>query len=432
VSAADPYAPQSGDTSYDVDSYDLALGYRVRTNRLEGTATIVAVARVDLASFALDLVGLRTTRVRVDGAAARFAAGPRVLRVTPAARIAAGDRFEVEVTYAGAPAPRRSRWGTVGWEELTDGSLVAGQPIGAPTWFPCNDRPDDRARMRMEITVDDGYTVAATGVVGATTRRGGRVTTVFTSGVPTATYLAAVHVGRYRTTPLAGSGAGVVPAVTVTAPPALAAASDRAFSSVPDMLRLFDRLFGAYPQEACALVVTADELEIPLEAQGLAVFGMNHLVPAAQRLVAHELAHQWFGNSVGIARWSDIWLNEGFACYAEWLWSEESGGDDVDACAAEHYRRLAAKPRDLLLVDPGPDDMFDDRVYKRGALALHALRRRLGDGAFFDLLREWTSAHRHALVTTDDFRAAVDRAGGADAVDLLSRWIDREALPALP
>ncbi|PTT16861.1 peptidase M1, partial [Microbacterium sp. HMWF026] len=330
------------------------------------------------------------------------------------------------------PAPRRSRWGIVGWEELTDGSLVAGQPIGAPTWFPCNDRPDDRGRMRMEITVDDGYTVAATGVVGATTRRGGRVTTVFTSGVPTATYLAAVHVGRYRTTPLAGSGAGVVPAVTVAAPPALAAASDRAFSSVPDMLRLFDRLFGAYPQEACALVVTADELEIPLEAQGLAVFGMNHLVPAAQRLVAHELAHQWFGNSVGIARWSDIWLNEGFACYAEWLWSEESGGDDVDACAAEHYRRLATKPRDLLLVDPGPDDMFDDRVYKRGALALHVLRRRLGDGAFFDLLREWTSAHRHALVTTDDFRAAVDRAGGADAVDLLSRWIDREALPNLP
>ncbi len=432
MSGADPYAPQSGDTSYDVDSYDLTLGYRVRTNRLEGTATIVAVARVDLASFALDLVGLRTTRVRVDGAAARFAAGPRVLRVSPASRIAAGDRFEVEVAYAGAPAPRRSRWGTVGWEELTDGSLVAGQPIGAPTWFPCNDRPDDRARMRMEITVDDGYAVAATGVVGATTRRGGRVTTVFTSSVPTATYLAAVHVGRYRTTPLAGSGAGVVPAVTVTAPPALAAASDRAFSRVPDMLRMFDRLFGAYPQEACALVVTADELEIPLEAQGLAVFGMNHLVPAAQRLVAHELAHQWFGNSVGIARWSDIWLNEGFACYAEWLWSEESGGDDVDACAAEHHRRLAAKPRDLLLVDPGPDDMFDDRVYKRGALALHALRRQLGDGEFFDLLRGWTSAHRHGLVTTDDFRAAVDRVGGADAVALLSRWIDREELPALP
>ena len=432
MSGADPYAPQSGDVSYDVESYDLVLTYRVRTNRLEGVATIVAVARESLTSFALDLVGLRTTRVRVDGATARFTAGPRVLRVTAPRPFAAGDRFEIEVAYAGAPSPRRSRWGSVGWEELTDGALVAGQPIGAPTWFPCNDRPDNRARMRMEVTVDDGYVAAATGVVGPSVRRGGRVTTTFTSDVPTATYLAAVHVGRYRTRTLAGTGAGVVPAVTVTAPPGLTAAVDRAFATVPEMLRVFDRLFGPYPQEACTLVVTADELEIPLEAQGLAVFGMNHLVPAAQRLVAHELAHQWFGNSVGIARWSDIWLNEGFACYAEWLWSEASGGAGVQACVAEHYARLAAKPRDLRLVDPGPDDMFDDRVYKRGAIALHAVRRLLGDAAFFDLLRAWTAENRHALVTTDDFRRAVERVGGADAVALLSRWIDEADLPPRP
>lgn len=432
MSVLDPYAPQSGDLSYDVASYDLAISYRVRTNRLEGVASIVAVACEPVSSIALDLVGLRTSRVRVDGATARFSAGPRILRVMLPRALAAGERFEVEVTYAGAPAPRRSRWGSVGWEELTDGALVAGQPIGAPTWFPCNDRPDNRARMRLEVTVDEGYVVAATGVAGPRIRRGGRVTTSFVSDVPTATYLAAVHIGRYRTRQLEGTGDPLVPAVMVSAPPALAAAVDRAFSTVPDMLRAFGRFFGPYPQEACTLVVTADELEIPLEAQGLAVFGMNHLVPAAQRLVAHELAHQWFGNSVGLARWSDIWLNEGFACYAEWLWSETSGGASVESCVADHYARLAAKPRDLLLVDPGPDDMFDDRVYKRGALTLHAVRRILGDEAFFELLRSWTAEHRHALVTTDDFRAAVESAGGADAAAVLSRWIDDVALPARP
>lgn len=432
MSAVDPYAPHSGDAGYRVESYDLTLGYRVRTNRLEGTALLAAVAVEGLSVIALDLVGLRASRVRVNGAPARFTAAAGKVRVTPAASLAAGEPFTVEVVYAGAPAPRRSRWGAVGWEELADGALVAGQPIGAPTWFPCNDRPDDRARMTMKITVDEGYAVAATGVTGVSTRTGGRVTTTFTSSVPTATYLAAVHVGRYRTRPLAGTGVGVVPAVSVTAPAALATASDRAFSTVPEMLRVFDGLFGPYPQEACSLVVTADELEIPLEAQGLAVFGMNHLVPAAQRLIAHELAHQWFGNSVGIGRWSDIWLNEGFACYAEWLWSEASGGPTADACVRTHYARLAAKPRDLLLVDPGPDDMFDDRVYKRGALALHALRKTLGDVAFFDLLRRWTAEHRHALVSTDDFRAAVRTAGGPDAVEVLSRWLDRTELPPLP
>jgi aminopeptidase N len=432
VSGPDPYAPLSGDGGYRVESYDLALSYRVRTNRLEGTAVIAAVAEEDLAAVSLDLVGLRASRARIGGAPARFSAAAGKLRVTPAQPIAAGEPFEVEVVYAGAPAPRRSRWGMVGWEELADGALVAGQPIGAPTWFPCNDRPDARARMTMRVTVDEGYEVAATGVAGPPRRRGGRVTTTFTSNVPTATYLAAVHVGRYRTRPVAGSGDGVVPPVTVTAPPALSAAADRAFAPVPEMLRVFDDFFGPYPQEACTLVVTADELEIPLEAQGLAVFGMNHLVPAAERLIAHELAHQWFGNSVGIARWSDIWLNEGFACYAEWLWSEASGSRTADDCVRAHYARLAAKPRDLLLVDPGPDDMFDDRVYKRGAIALHALRKHLGDGSFFGLVRGWTSTHRHSLVSTDDFRAAVREAGGPDATELLSRWIERAELPPLP
>ncbi len=323
MTVGDPYAPQSGDRTYAVESYDLRLSYRVRTNRLEGRAVIGAVARTDAAGVAFDLVGLRVSRARVDGRAARHVQGRNSVRVMLPRAVTAGERFRVEIDYAGAPSPRRSRWGTVGWEELTDGALVAGQPTGAPTWFPCNDRPDDRARMRIEITVDDGYTAVATGVAGPVTRRGGQVTSVFTSDVPTATYLAAVHVGRYRTTALPRSGD--VPAVSVTAPPALAAAADRAFRAVPEMLGLFERAFGPYPQDACALVVTADELEIPLEAQGLAVFGMNHLVPAAQRLIAHELAHQWFGNSVGLARWSDIWLNEGFACYAEWLWSEASG-----------------------------------------------------------------------------------------------------------
>ncbi|MFF0909681.1 M1 family metallopeptidase [Microbacterium enclense] len=448
MTGADPYAPQSGDRTYAVESYDLRLSYRVRTNRLEGTAVIEAVARTDAAGVAFDLVGLRVSRARVDGRVARHVQGRNAVRVALPRTVVAGERFTVELTYAGAPSPRRSRWGTVGWEELTDGALVAGQPTGAPTWFPCNDRPDDRARMRMEITVDDGYAVMATGVAGRAVRSGGRTTTTFTSDVPTATYLAAVHIGRYRTTPLAGTGtaadagtgtaadAGIgtaaVPPVTVTAPPALAAAADRAFRAVPDMLRLFDGTFGPYPQEACALVVTADELEIPLEAQGLAVFGMNHLVPAAQRLIAHELAHQWFGNSVGLARWSDIWLNEGFACFAEWVWSEASGGPTIDACAAEHYARVAAQPADLLLSDPGPDDMFDDRVYKRGALTLYALRGHLGADVFAALLRDWARDHRHGLVTTDDFRVAVAQAGGADAAELLSAWIDRRELPELP
>ena len=422
---SDAYTPHSGDPSFDVTSYDLEIDYRVRTNRLTGRAVIDAVAAQPVRSFFLDLVGLRASRVRVDGdRRTTFRQGPRGLRVSPAAPLAAGERFSIEVTYAGAPSPRRTRWGTIGWEELDDGSLVASQPIGAPTWFPCNDRPDDRALYRISVQTDAAYTPVATGVRVAGGRSGGTTTAVFESRVPTATYLAAVHVGEYRRISLKGP----VP-VEVAHPAALAAEVRDAFSAVPRMLETFQRLFGPYPQETCTLVVTADELEIPLEAQGLAVFGRNHLDAASHRLVAHELAHQWFGNSVGLARWQDIWLNEGFACYAEWLWSEASGGPSADDLARRHHAELAAQPQDLLLADPGPARMFDDRVYKRGALALHALRAALGDAAFVDLLRDWAAAHRHGLVTTDDFRAVV---AGRSQTDLLEAWLDRLRLPSLP
>ncbi len=422
----DEYTPQSGDVSFDVESYDLEISYRVRTNRLEGRAVINAVAAVPTRSIALDLVGLRATRVRVDGdTKTSFQQGERKLRIALPTRVEPGDAFSIEVVYAGAPRPRRSRWGTIGWEELDDGALVASQPVGAPTWFPCNDRPDDRARYRIAVTTDEPYTVAATGVAAVPVRAGGgRSTWRFASDVPMATYLAAVHIGRYRSSPLG-------PAVLVC-PPALAAAAEHAFADVPAILAVFEELFGAYPQEACTIVVTPDDLEIPLEAQGLVVFGANHLDAESARLVPHELAHQWFGNSVGIARWRDIWLNEGFACYAEWLWSEASGGPPADALAREHHARLAALPQDLVLADPGADLMFDDRVYKRGALALHALRRTAGDAAFRDVVRRWTQTHRHGLVETVDFVECVESVAGADHRALLTAWLDETPLPPLP
>ena len=181
------------------------------------------------------------------------------------------------------------------------------------------------------------------------------------------------------------------------------------------------------------VVVTDDDLEIPLESQTLSTFGANFATPEwdSQRLIAHELAHQWFGNAVTAAVWEDIWLHEGFACYSEWLWSEESGGPSADEMAREHWTRLAALPQDLRLHDPGEQDMFDDRVYKRGALALHALRLRMGDAAFFDLLRRWVKENSGATVTTDRFATLADEISpGVGA--LVAEWVETLPLPPLP
>jgi aminopeptidase N len=162
------------------------------------------------------------------------------------------------------------------------------------------------------------------------------------------------------------------------------------------------------------------------------VFGTNHVDGARgwERLVAHELAHQWFGNSVTVADWRHIWLNEGFAKYAEWAWSEHAGGPDAAAHAARAYDQLMGLPQDLILADPGRKLMFDDRVYERGGLAVYALRRALGEQAFAALVRDWTTARRHGVVTTEDFLAHAE--GYGPVARLLNAWLFQPELPELP
>lgn len=428
--AADPYAPESGDPGYRVHEYRLSLRYKVATNRLDGEATILAEAVTPLRSLHLDLVGLIASRVKVDGAKpARYQQDLRRLTVRLAQQIEAGHRFEVQVRYSGSPEPRNSRWGRVGWEELDDGVLVASQPVGAPTWFPCNDRVADKARYRIELTTEAAYTVIAPGVLESRTSASGRTTWIYVEDVPTAAYLVCVHIGRYRGDPLAEPAVG-----TLHYPVELRAAARATAPKLPAMVALFERCFGPYPFARYDMVVTPDRLEIPLEAQGMATFGANHLDGSweSDRLIAHELAHQWFGNSVGLSRWRDIWLNEGFSCYAEWLWSEASGGTTAHQQAKQHWTRIAALPQDLVLSDPGPDLMFDDRVYKRGALTLHALRRVTGDQAFFEILRTWTAEHAHATATTADFVGLAERVAGWRLGGLFTAWLDQPELPKLP
>ena len=425
---SDPYVPGHGNPGYSVDHYDLDLDYRVATNALAGAATLKATVHVDggpLKSLTLDLVGLEVRKVLIDGVApARFRTSTGKLRITLARPLTPGSSFRIDVTYRGSPRPLLGNWGDVGWEELADGVLVAGEPDGAPTWFPCNDHPADKAPYRIAVTTDSPYTVVANGSLSERRVGASRTTWVYEQVEPMATYLATVQIGRYELLDLAGSP---IPQ-RVAVPAALERRFHYDFERQPEMIELFERCFGPYPFAGYTVVVTEDDLEIPLEAQGLSIFGANHLDGhrGEERMVAHELAHQWFGNSLTPRRWRDVWLNEGFACYAEWLWSEAGGGPSADAMARRWWGVLRELPQDLVISDPGPDRLFDDRLYKRGALTLHALRRTVGDHAFFDLIRRWARQHRHGSVTTEDFLAL------AGETVLLDSWLRHPSLPSLP
>ena len=424
------YFPHRGDRSYAVTHYDLTLSYSVDSNQLRGKAVLTAEAVVDLRELRVDLTGLRVSKVTLDGASVRWAAKPQHLVVKPRNTIRAGMPFRLAITYAGQPQPVDDGGDGSGWEELEDGVLVAGQTNGAPSWFPCNDRPDDKAVYRIELTAPNAYFVVANGVRTSRYRSASTTTWIYEQYEPMSTYLATVQIGRFVEHEIADA---LVP-MSALLPARLVATYDSAFGRQPDMLAFFDRLFGPYPFARYTVVVTDDALEIPLEAQGMSTFGSNTLTSDWDnvRLVAHELSHQWFGNAVTAASWQDIWLHEGFACYCEWLWSEEAGHRTADAWARKHWTRLSSEPQDLVIGDPGPDSMFDDRVYKRGALLLHTLRLTVGDEKFFALLREWVERHRYGSVTTAMFESLAADSTGLALADLFDAWLRKRSLPDLP
>lgn len=428
----DPYLPANGNFGYRVSRYELDLEYKVAINRLSGTATITAATLAALRTFTLDLSdALSVTKVSVNGKRPeQFRSTHGKLHIKLHEALPAGAAMSIVVRYGGTPSEIESYWGDVGFEELTDGVLVAGQPNGAASWFPCDDHPSAKASFHIRISTESPYYALANGELVSRRARAGMTTWTYEQAEPTSTYLVTLQIGMYERHRMAKNGA----AMHAVLPNRLRHNFDHDFGRQPQMMKLFAKLFGPYPlASGYTVVVTDDDLEIPLEAQGISIFGANHCdgTRNAERLIAHELAHQWFGNSVTAKRWRHIWLHEGFACYAEWLWSENSGGDSAQTWARHYYERLADSPEDLLLADPGPRDMFDDRVYKRGALTLHTLRGHLGDAGFFALLKDWTARYRHSTAVTDDFTGLASQYTDESLRPLWDAWLYSTRLPAM-
>ncbi len=313
----DPYLPHNGNFGYRVSRYELDLEYKVGSNRLGGTARITAVTLASLQSFTLDLADtLSVSKVTVNGRRPEhFATSAGKLRIRLGTALPAGSAMSISVRYGGSPRPIRSIWGEVGFEELSTGALVAGQPNGSPSWFPCDDHLSSKASYRFQISTDSPFYAVAPGELVSRRARAGQTVWTYEQPEPTSTYLATLLIGVYDLHRLPKAP---VPMQAVI-PDRLRVNFTHDFARQTAMMKLFIKLFGPYPLAAgYTVVVTDDDLEIPLEAQGVSVFGANHCDGGrgSERLIAHELAHQWFGNSVTARRWRDIWLHEGFACYA--------------------------------------------------------------------------------------------------------------------
>ncbi|MFE4541756.1 M1 family metallopeptidase [Arthrobacter sp. NPDC056727] len=636
----DPYYPLDGNGGYDVGRYLLELSYDPATGFLAGSATIRARATQNLSSFNLDLQGLTVRGIRVNHSDAAYRRSGAELTVIPQQGIRDGREFDTVVSYDGVPKPVIDQFGISGFLRTDDGSLIIGQPHVAATWFPANDHPLDKASFTFKITVPDGSSVVANGVLDDEESQDGKTTWTWHAAEPLATYLATASVGkfnldRYRngrvryidaidpdlftpavvartghnfawsdsragtytrltrtlTVPPGGaklsfwlnrniefgrdfalmeartagaqdwttlrdttghtsdesgpgcqqliaihpflghyltasrngacsprgssgtwwaatgpsqgweqwgfdlsrfagkavelsltyvtddvvaldgvslddvtvstgegttsfeedgnttdgwSASGPPPgsprsdakwSATSSGPPSTGDRVQASFNRQPEIIKFLSNIFGPYPFSAAG--GTVDDLKnlgFALENQTRPIYSRLFFTSpeSGDSVVVHELAHQWVGDDMAVSRWQDIWLNEGFATYAEWLWSESEGREtpqqlfDFYAAAIPAQAPLWA----VKIGDPGTAALFDFAVYVRGAMTLQALRNRVGDEVFFDILREWADAHAGGNVSSADFMRLAQELSGQDLGSFFQDWLFTAAKPA--
>ncbi|MGW2088227.1 M1 family metallopeptidase [Streptomyces sp. NPDC001880] len=425
----DPYFPKLGNGGYDVTHYDLALDVDPAAHRLRGTATITARATQDLSAFNLDLVGLTVDSATVEGRPAAVNRAGQELTLRPDAEVRShlrkGGTFHTVVRYSGSPRTLTDADGSEeGWLRTADGSVALGQPTGSMAWFPGNNHPSDKASYDIAVTVPKGLTAVSNGEPVSQRTSGTTTTFRWHAPEPMASYLATVAIGRFDTkTSTTPDGIKVFNAADTT----VAADSARILARVPEVVKWQAQRFGPYPFSALgAIVERSEDSGYALETQTRPVFPGTPDVG----LLVHEMAHQWFGDSVTPVSWRDMWLNEGFSTYAEWLWEADKEGrpmQDLFDAAFEDDDNWAFPPAD----PPTAADISQAPVYGRGAMVVHKVRQAVDDDRrFFELVKGWTKAHRHGNASTADFTAYVEKTTGKDLTELWDTWLYGRSRPA--
>ncbi|MGA4841133.1 M1 family metallopeptidase [Streptomyces sp. G45] len=440
----DPYFPKLGNGGYDVQHYGLKLGYDPGSRHLKGTAEITARATKTLSAFNLDLHGLDVEAVTVEGRGARFQRAGDELTVRPHDDLDRGETFRATVRYSGTPQTITDADGSKeGWLKGEQSALATGQPAGSKAWFPGNHHPGDKAAYDIEVTVPKGLKAISNGELTRETTANGRTTFAWHTAEPMASYLATVAVGAYdvetaRTDP--EKGIPVYTAVDSTLPAAKKKRTKKVLAKIPDIVEWAELNFGPYPFSSTGAIVDGRVgLGYALETQTKPVFPVSD---ADTETLVHELAHQWFGDSVTPKSWQDMWLNEGFATYAQWLYEEDNGGDSVketvDAIYEGDYWETAEDHESVWEFPPAkqPDakGVSGDPVYYRGAMVIQKIREAVGDDTFYDIVQGWTKTFRHRNADTEDFTAYVDAHAGSDEArgalkGVWSDWLYGEGKP---
>lgn len=434
----DSLYPEFGNGGYDVTHYTLDITINdVATSNLTAITTIEANAIQDLSGFNLDFIGFEVTSITVNEQPADFDRASQELTITPSTPLVENESFTVEVQYNGSPDAMQSAALPVqtGWVTVESGSFVLSEPDGSASYYPVNDHPLDKASYTFRMTVPEPFEVAANGVLTEIIDNGDTRTFIFEARDPMASYLATINIDELDIETMeSGSGIPIRNYYSTGLPEEVR----KPFARQGEMLVYFSELFGPYPFEVYGAFVMDTDFGAALENQTLSIFGMDMIdledVEGTELVVAHELAHQWFGNSVSVGDWSDIWLNEGFATYSEGLWIEHTQGrENLDEWIKSLYTEVVEYPAYYPPPgNPAADNLFNGGVYVRGGLTLHALRLEVGDNVFFDILRTYADRYKNGNATTADFIVVAEQVSGKELNEFFDGWLFNQKLPPIP
>jgi aminopeptidase N len=439
-------APRGGEYSaaFDAIHYDIHVALPVSGSVIEGTTDIeIGVGEQAPATLPLDFTGLAVLNVTVNGAASSFTHDAGKLRIAlPLSPLPSGTRIRVAVAYRGTPDDGLFVRNNVHGHRA---AFADNWPNRARFWFPALDHPADKATASITVVAPEGWDVVANGL-----RDGAPVAVAATDGTPRrqfrwtidepiSPYNMVVGAAEFRVTtvgrPCFSNGRCVE--VTTWLYPESADVAAASFRRASAIVEYFSQLIAPFPYGKLAHVQSSTRFGGMENAS--AIFYDERLLAAGRNndgLVAHETAHQWFGDAVTEADWRDVWLSEGFATYFSALFLEHADGPEAFRRVMEDARQRVVNSdrKDRPIVDGQEQDLFkllNANSYEKGGWVLHMLRGLVGDEPFFDGIRRYYREHEHRTASTIDLQRAMEAASGRTLDTFFDQWLFRPGFPRL-
>ena len=443
IGLGDERLPNVGNYGYDVQHYDIDMDIFPRSGEIRCTVDIKITPTIDkLQHIYLDFLdNYMITQVTSNGVPAKFYVFPSKILIYLPEDLVKGKEFSIRISYNGKPSEFKSKEmpsTTLGFKFEENNAWMFSEPDGAHAWLPSNDHPQDKATFNFRITVPKPLTAIANGEPGIHIHSAASSTFHWQMDYPMATYLATIVVGEYDLLDAEQNDPSPVIRNFLFSDQETSEAIGSLFNKVHDMMTFFEDTLGEYPFDSYGHVAVT-EPGLGMETQSMTMISTDFLYgdlrPYGETVLAHEIAHQWFGNSVTPKYWSDIWLNESFATYSEALWAEHSGGDiRFQKSMDRSYTSIKAWDRNLH--DQGksgsilnPTYLFSSNVYHKGSWVLHMLRNTIGDQQFANGLKAYIEKYTYGNASTEDFIKIIESVAEVDLDKFFDYWLTLEGLP---